>query len=446
MDFLREPDADVSEADAMKAYIETLSESQKYNMFMKYQMVHTSLLYAGNSMVYSIHDGDPSAYGIRTLLVKYVPIDEEKNRYIDSIGEQWGRKFTRYTMSGIKQAEFNNEIMIQRQVYKETLPNSITSRILYDSILDINDGIINSNPHKFLRYHKIHRVNDENQRQPCQIGIVAMEYINMKSVGKIFEKCMIRMSDIEQTPGNLIIILNDKHGEVVKAILAKYFYSLILLTRIGVIHGDPHFDNVLVELSMDNQIVNTQMRIIDFGRSKFMNTDEQHAFLTLYANFMTGPTLINLQILANYIYELNKQIFENYGEDLRYNWIITPAILESIFPLVVIQCGAAFTPIDSIRPNTTTNESKILKKKVTAKLPIDAKSSTAKRSSAKSSRAKPPSANLPIAELSSAKSSSAKSSRAKPPTTKSSTANKTSTAKAKRTPKIGGKLKKTKRK
>lgn len=98
---------------------------------------------------------------------------------------------------------------------------------------------------------------------------------------------------------------------------------------------------------------------------------------------------------------------------LRYNWIITPAILESIFPLVVIQCGAAFTPIDSIRPNTTTNESKILKKKVTAKLPIDAKSSTAKRSSAKSSRAKPP-------------------------TTKSSTANKTSTAKAKRTPKIGG--------
>ena len=49
---------------------------------------------------------------------------------------------------------------------------------------------------------------------------------------------------------------------------------------------------------------------------------------------------------------------------MRYNWIITPAILESIFPLVVIQCGAAFTPIDSIRPNTTTNESKILKKKL----------------------------------------------------------------------------------
>lgn len=44
MDFLSEPDADVSEADAMKAYIETLSESQKYNMFMKYQMVHRQFL------------------------------------------------------------------------------------------------------------------------------------------------------------------------------------------------------------------------------------------------------------------------------------------------------------------------------------------------------------------------------------------------------------------
>jgi serine/threonine protein kinase len=137
------------------------------------------------------------------------------------------------------------------------------------------------------------------------------------------------------------IITSEKYGEGVRGILAKCFYGLILLTRIGVIHGDPHFDNVLLHLP-SNQIVDVQTRIIDFGRSKFMNPNERATFSGIYENFLTGATLENFKMLANYIYELNNQIFIHFHQaryDLRYGWIINETILELIFPLVVMECA-----------------------------------------------------------------------------------------------------------
>ena len=311
-------------------------ELQNYSEFMQNGMVHIRLLSARNSMVYLIHNEHANNYRKRTILVKCVPIDDNnENNYIFWFRPQSNRVIgTKYGMSGIKESDFNNEIGIQKYVYKETLPNSITSCIFYHSILDITNGI-DKTLHKFLKDYTIYRTNMSSE--PIRIGIVVMEYFEMDTIGSSFRTLMNH--DAEPNLHNLTtIITSEEYGEGVRGILAKCFYGLILLTRIGVIHGDPHFDNVLLHLP-SNQIVDVQTRIIDFGRSKFMNPNERATFSGVYANFLSGATLENFKMLANYIYQLNIPFSHQARYDLRYDWIITNTILELIFPLVVMECA-----------------------------------------------------------------------------------------------------------
>ena len=306
-------------------------ELRNYSNFMQNRMVHIRLLSARNSMVYLIHNEHANNYRKRTILVKCVPIDDNnENNYIFWFRPQTNKIIgTKYGMSGIKESDFNNEIGIQKYVYKETLPNSITSCIFYHSILDISNGI-DKTLHKFLKDYTIYRTNMSNE--PIRIGIVVMEYFEMDTIGSSFRNWMIRDDNLTT------IITSEKYGEGVRGILAKCFYGLILLTRIGVIHGDPHFDNVLLHLP-SNQIVDVQTRIIDFGRSKFMNPNERATFSGVYANFLSGATLENFKMLANYIYQLNIPFSHQARYALRYDWIITNTILELIFPLVVMECA-----------------------------------------------------------------------------------------------------------
>jgi len=315
----------VSEADILS----------NYRQFMQNGMVHIRLLSARNSMVYLIHNEHANNYRKRTILVKCVPIDDNnENNYIFWFRPQTNKIIgTKYGMSGIKESDFNNEIGIQKYVYKETLPNSITSCIFYHSILDISNGI-DKTLHKFLKDYTIYRTNMSNE--PIRIGIVVMEYFEMDTIGSSFRNWMIRDDNLTT------IITSEEYGEGVRGILAKCFYGLILLTRIGVIHGDPHFDNVLLYVPQSGQIADIQIRIIDFGRSKSMEPNERATFSGIYENFLAGATLENFKILANYIYELNNQIFIHFHQaryDLRYGWIITETILELIFPLVVMECA-----------------------------------------------------------------------------------------------------------
>ena len=281
--------------------------------------VHTKLLYSGNSMIYSIH------YYNDSFVVKYMPIDEEPNKYMDVIKDSYGRKVlsTNRRMTGIPEAVFSNEVIIQKHVHS-LLPN-ITSRIFYHSILNIipeRNGSIHqsiTDIHKFLRNHFISRNN--GVEGPYRIGIIAMELMTTTTMKEYLGI---------QSPTDIISILEGKHKEVAKSILSKYFYSLILLTSIGVIHGDPQFSNALVDPNTSS------IYIIDFGRSKFMNIDQKTRFNELYEIFRNDATLENLTLMARYMYDLNNEIFVLFEPTPIYMWMTDPTILNLIYPHVVL--------------------------------------------------------------------------------------------------------------
>jgi hypothetical protein len=230
-------------------------------------------------------------------------------------------------------SEFEAEIDIQKEIVEKSIQylNPLSPSIVFSKLNDIKSINTKLITHSDLTFFINKRNNRSRKIETLQItptsvrvGVIAME--SMENMNSVFNLLGIhrhfnpRYRDAEKhVPNKHMDIFNG--DEQKQLYIANYIYKLIRLALLGYAHGDFHTANVLTYDNTANVLTyDNKISLIDFGRSIKLTAEQISKVKELFEIFIQIKTLNTLQLLVNFIFQLNDPIFEKkIGDDILLN-------------------------------------------------------------------------------------------------------------------------------
>jgi len=281
-------------------------------------------LHVGNRSPYVSFDCDNFARPVMTLIVK---ISLSLLQDSENVHYTYGNNNTKIDF--VKQAEFQKEINIQKDIVEKTLKylNPISPCIVFSSVNYVNSKIIDLSLFRFFKSvylpNKIKPEISSFNPETVIYSIIAMESMeNMYSVYSLFglhnqHFYPIYRNDNKHDPNEHMMTFNN--DPIKQLYIANYVYKLIQLALIGYVHGDFHIGNVLINTPGNSTV------LIDFGRAEKITPEQKNNVDVLFNLFINIKNLETLQSLIDYIFNLNHPIFQKeIGDDILSNPDVNP--------------------------------------------------------------------------------------------------------------------------
>lgn len=230
----------------------------------------------------------PNGY-LKRIYIKLIPIcdlDDDKYLYL-----RYNNNQCVYTS---KRKWFDNEVRVQQELYEKTIDYPICLKLFNSFIIDNIFLILFFK--RLIKHEKKQNLNMEilessifGFKGTISMGVIVMEYLDSSMAFKLFSPCYTMSKSFGKhfNENPLIDCINKNKNHVLLFYLTQIISAMILMFKLGYIHNDLHFGNILIKEDeiCSSFVYNDKMKkhyigrayIIDFGNA--YNVEDTQCYL-----------------------------------------------------------------------------------------------------------------------------------------------------------------------